>query len=334
MRHWLFRKVSRDESGQIIPLAAALGFVCVLFVGFAVDPAGWFSDTSRLQEGADASAMSGAIYYLEQDINQPPAPTSPCSGQANAVACATMVAGLNNLPSGSNLTVTSSATGGFDGGPSVTVSVVNPNPPNIIAKLIGITPSTHATASASIVGPGQESGDVVPMGINIDAAKNWAGGSQQALDFDKSYANGDGNFFTLLKNNFGCNGAKGLKDCISSGCGSCTATLGDTLNKDDGNNWDPGGGTTCSKSGGERACSGWFENIGKTFLIPVYSNEPPNPDTILGFVSVTAQTCSGANAGDAGDSNYICFTFNNLVTSVSAGPPGGFFGIGNAALTA
>jgi hypothetical protein len=282
--------------------------------------------------------MSGAIYYLEQDLNQTPAPGSPCSGQASPVTCATAVAGLNGLPpdnNPTNLAVTSNSAGGFAGGPFVTVSVINPHPPNVIAKLLGITPSTHATATASLVGPGQANGNVVPIGININAANQWKSGDQLTLLFDKANTT-NGNFFTLLKNNF-CdqNGAPGLKSCIANGsCGpvadpNCAATVGSVIFKDDGSNWNGGNDPTQCDTNGNHSCQAWFANLPRTLYVPVYNNT--TGDTLVGFAMVTAQACTSPPGQN--NAQYICLTFLGKQVPVSSGPPGQFFGTGNAALT-
>jgi hypothetical protein len=230
----------------------------------------------------------------------------------------------------------------------VTVTAVNHNPPNVIARLIGVTPSTHATATASLVGPGQEQGNVIPIGVNIDAADNWASGTQQAVSFDPAVSNTDGQLFTLLKNNFCKNGLPGEDSCIQNGgCGTgpqCgPVNSGDQISKDNGNNWDGNGqaGGTCPTNGND-ACQAWLNLVHQyqldptkdPILVPIYAyTGSPASGTVVGFGVLTPQTCSGANAALATNADYICFTFQKLITAIGSGPPSAFFGTGNAALT-
>jgi hypothetical protein len=225
------------------------------------------------------------------------------------VACAQHVASLNNLPLAAG-SPSAPAGGGWDGNPAIEVDALDTHPPNAFASnLLGLHPSTHATAVATLVGPGLGE-DFIPIAVNQTAASGWSSGAALDLTFDQGYTD-NGDFFTLLKNNLGCNGVSGLKQCIEHGCG-CTVSVGYQIRKDNGNNWG-------------NVWTDWRDKIvGTNVYVPVYDNSRP-PATIVGFAYARAE----AGTTD----NDIHLTFITKLLGPGSGPPGKFFGSGNAVLS-
>ncbi len=293
----------------------------ILFFGLVVDSGGWYTDISKLQKGADAASIAGAVFYVYGDNNA----NGPCVGldpgaidpnriNDRATACAAHVAALNNMPlaAASPLIVT-----GVGGSDAVEVDAHNTSPPNFIARnFLGVNPSTTATSAASIYGPGSME-NVVPVGVSDISASHWADDTQLTLTFvkDKGIT---GNDFTLLKNNFGCQGVRGVKTCFKNGgCGqTCSPepTVGDDLKFDSGNNW-------------KNVMDDWGTYIAtpnKTVYAAIYDYQTA---LIVGFAELQVGT-------DYSDTT-ITVTFVQSLGLAPSGPPdaGKFFGLGSISLT-
>lgn len=273
--------------------------------GLVMDVGSWYTDRSALQQGVDASAVSGAQFYATQ--SNPAGPTPPgsaCPGSKSATACAIAVGGINGIKPTSQTVTTNGLTG-----VQVTAS---DKPTPFFANLFGISPTVSATATASTIGPSSAQ-DFLPLALTVNAANNW----RQAGNVTLTYNSTDVGFAHITAlGSMSCVSPAAIHTCLQfpSYC-ACSADTTMNLVVEP-----PGSGFWTEQS------SDWNDVLvadGRPVVMPVYD---PTSLAVLGFATVEP-IASGNPA------NKVRVRFVRVVTSVSDQPPAPYFGTGSISIT-
>jgi hypothetical protein len=153
----MFKRLLRDERGQVLPLVALAIVALFSMAGLAVDAGQWYHQQRLQQTAADSAAMAGAIELLYETTQVP----------ATVLARARADSAINGFADGSNnITVAAPITSfGTGTNNAVTATITNTAEPvflSSVASMVGFHLVTTATA-AIITGSGQNGSCVVSL---------------------------------------------------------------------------------------------------------------------------------------------------------------------------
>ena len=300
----------RQESGNMIVLAAISMVALFAFAALSIDLARFHQQQCELQSGTDSSALAGALLL-----------TNSPQVAADIIQEATIVAQANKLGTNEVGTVeagqwnTNSGTFSFSAGTTPYNAVRVPaqrSLPLTFGRVVGMnqmTPLARSvamlTAASSAYGGG--GGGLINFGVDQAQATN-AFYSVYTITAADLFSTGNFGKLDLNLNDT-------WRNDIVSGC-NCTVSIGDQVNTITGD-----GG--CSPSGGIRDGFIARMNSNPIVIMPVIDSWPAGQSTtaaVVGFVGVEILAVTG-NCGSGG--NGWTLTVENVPVVLGGGRGGG-----------
>jgi len=333
-----FRRLQRDDDGQVFVLFALLLGTFMLVFALVVNIGLWFATDAGLQKAADAAALAAEEYQGLSASNQAPQSIiAACNTAATADDCAYAIASANGVAHAD--THPRSTT--WNSLPAYQVTVDDHNTSYFMAGFLGFGDTVRHAAATAVVAPLSGAAGALPMVVTSRDAAGFSSGQQVTLGFGTSPSPGSFGLLHLCSGN----GTSAEAACIScaqtyswpglqaqplpSGCSAVPQTCATATYPAE----------TGSSFNSQQIGSAFNSLSGKVVLVPVFvypSGESGTGNnatyTITGYVALLVGSFSKST-------NQLTGTFEGFVDPSSGAHGGctgigGFFGAGEVKLVA